>query len=109
MLLECLQPSDPLRVGLEEIRKVAERGDFTRRQLLTFSRKEKFVAVPIDLNTSWPRWKDAQTTDGSEIELVTRLDPNLHRSESIEPNGAGLDELGAQRARRHAPWRQGDY
>jgi PAS domain S-box-containing protein len=50
MVLGELNPADPLREGLEEIRKAGERAAGLTAQLLAFSRKQVLQPRPLDLN-----------------------------------------------------------
>ena len=50
MMLGDLAGQDPLRGGLEEIRKAGERAAGLTQQLLAFSRKQMIEPRPIDLN-----------------------------------------------------------
>ena len=50
MILDQVDPSQPLFSELEEIRKAAERSAILTRQLLTFARKQTIAPKVIDLN-----------------------------------------------------------
>jgi PAS domain S-box-containing protein len=50
LLLQKLSPADPLRAGLEQIRKAGERAAALTRQLLAFSRKQVLELRVLDLN-----------------------------------------------------------
>jgi CheY-like chemotaxis protein len=50
LLLEGLQPDDPIRAELEEIRKAGERAADLTRQLLAFSRRQVLELKTLDLN-----------------------------------------------------------
>ena len=50
MVMDQVDPSQPLFTDLEEIRKAAERSAILTRQLLTFARKQTIAPKVIDLN-----------------------------------------------------------
>jgi CheY-like chemotaxis protein len=49
-VLDTLQPDDPLRDDLEEIKRAGERGRVLTRQLLAFSRGQPLAPVVLDVN-----------------------------------------------------------
>jgi PAS domain S-box-containing protein len=75
-----LQPADPLREEVEEIRKAGERAAALVRQLLAFSRKQVLEPRVVDLNELL-RGLDGlfKRILGEHLELVLRLEPRLHR------------------------------
>jgi PAS domain S-box-containing protein len=78
--IAALRPEDPLRADLTEIRKAAESATGLTRQLLAFSRKQVLSLQVLDLN-SVVRGIEGMLRRliGEEIELVTRLAPDLGR------------------------------
>lgn len=78
LLLEELPPGKHWRKDVEEIRRAGERAAGLTRQLLAFSRKQVIEASTLDLNetvTSVSRM--LHRLIGEDIELVTRLSPDL--------------------------------
>jgi two-component system, cell cycle sensor histidine kinase and response regulator CckA len=73
-----LDPADPVRRHIEEIRKAAERAASLTRQLLAFSRKQILQPRVIDLN-----YLVEDSTNmlrrliGEDIEVHTKLEPGL--------------------------------
>jgi two-component system cell cycle sensor histidine kinase/response regulator CckA len=78
LLMEELQPPDPLWPYADEIRKAGERAAALTRQLLAFSRKQVIEVKAVDLNAIV---KDAERMlrrlIGEDVELRTNLDPLL--------------------------------
>jgi PAS domain S-box-containing protein len=73
LLLERLDPGDPLHRHVEEIRTAGERGSSLTRQLLTFSRKQVTQPTVLDLNTVVTSMNAMlQRLIGEDIELVTK-------------------------------------
>ncbi len=83
MALDRLQPGDPLRVRLADIRTAGERAADLTRQLLALSRRQLLIPRVLSLNSLI-----ADSTSmlgrllGEDVELVTRLDPELGRVRS---------------------------
>src|SRR5690606_29138344 len=50
MVCDSLQPDDPIRADIEEIRRAGERGAALTRQLLLFSRQQPVELRSLDLN-----------------------------------------------------------
>src|SRR5690625_7973292 len=50
LLIDALDPADPLREDVEEIWSAAERATSLTRQLLAFSRTQILNPKPVDLN-----------------------------------------------------------
>ncbi|MEO8200479.1 MAG: PAS domain S-box protein [Gemmatimonadota bacterium] len=78
LLLEELPPGKQWRKDVEEIRRAGERAAGLTRQLLAFSRKQVIEESTLDLNetvTSVGRMLNRLI--GEDIELVTRLTPDL--------------------------------
>jgi PAS domain S-box-containing protein len=73
-----LQPEDPLRLNLEEIKKAAQRATSLTRQLLAFSRKQVLQPKILDLNSVIAELeKMLRRLIGENIELRTVLAPEL--------------------------------
>ena len=80
LILGNLSHSDPLRRDVEEIKKAGERAANLTRQLLAFSRKQVFRLRILDLNTIvLDIEKLLRRLITEDIELVTRLQPDLAR------------------------------
>ena len=83
LALEQLQPGDPLRTRLTDIRTAGERAADLTRQLLALSRRQLLMPRVLSLNSLI-----ADSTSmlsrllGEDIELVTILDPELGRVKS---------------------------
>jgi PAS domain S-box-containing protein len=73
-----LHASDPLREGVEQVIKSAERAASLTRQLLAFSRKQVLETRVLKLNGIVSDMeKMLRRLIGEDIELVTRLHPEL--------------------------------
>ena len=82
MVLAVLSENDPLRQGVEQIRKAGGRAAMLTQQLLAFSRKQVFQLKVIDLNTVVSDMKQMlHRLIGEHIELITQLDPRLCKVE----------------------------
>jgi signal transduction histidine kinase/ActR/RegA family two-component response regulator len=80
ILLEPLPPEDPMRRGIELIRRTAGRAAELTRQLLAFSRKQVLEPVVLDLNTVATEMKDMLgRLIGEDIALLTTPSPGLGR------------------------------
>ncbi|HEY8485194.1 MAG TPA: PAS domain S-box protein, partial [Longimicrobiales bacterium] len=80
LLLEDLDPEDPRRAGIEEIRKSADRAAALTRQLLAFSRRQVLQPRVLDLNTVVRNMENMlRRLIGEDIEFTTVLDPELGR------------------------------
>jgi hypothetical protein len=78
MALSQLQPGDPLRDCVDEIRKAGDRAAGLARQLLVFSRKHIVQQELLDLNAVVTESeKMLGRLLGEDIELIARLDPSL--------------------------------
>jgi len=76
--LRGLPADHPLRDGIEEVAKAAERAAGLTRQLLTFSRKQVLQPRVLDLNAIVADMeKMLRRLIGENIELLTRLQPDL--------------------------------
>jgi two-component system cell cycle sensor histidine kinase/response regulator CckA len=80
LMLEHFGESDPLRNELDEIRKAADRAAALTRQLLAFSRQQVLAPKVLDLNTVVSNMdKLLRRLLGADIDLQTRLDPQIGR------------------------------
>ena len=80
VLLDELDPDDPLRQNVEEIKKAGERATSLTRQLLAFSRKEMLQAVVLDLNAVLRNMKAMlHRLIREDVEIVVVADPALKR------------------------------
>jgi len=78
LILGTLQPQDPQRESLAEIRKAGGRAVELTRQLLAFSRKQMIAPRPVNLNSLIADSRDMfRRLVGEDIELVTDLDAEL--------------------------------
>jgi len=78
MNLRHLQPEDPGRSDIEEIKKAGVRASALTRQLLAFSRKQVLQPKVFDLNhTISEMYKMLKRLIGEDIQLETVLDPAL--------------------------------
>ena len=85
--------------GLE----AADRGASLTRQLLAFSRQQKLEMKPLIVAETLERMGDLLTrTIGPEVQLVFDLDNDRACDGRRHSAGAGGDEPGGQRPRRHA-------
>jgi len=76
LLLSKLDPTDPLRRHVEEIRQAGEQGSALTQQLLTFARKQAPNPRPIPLNLVVSSTENLlRRLIGEHIELVITLDP----------------------------------
>jgi PAS domain S-box-containing protein len=78
MLLGDLEPNDPKRDDVEQVRKAAEGAASLTRQLLAFSRQQVLQPRVVDLNdvVSGLR-KILQRVIGEDVEFATTLAPDL--------------------------------
>jgi PAS domain S-box-containing protein len=78
MLLESLDPQDPLAQELGEIRAAGDRAAALTQQLLAFSRKQIVERKPIVVNQVVEEFgRLARRLIGDDIDVVTELDPAL--------------------------------
>ena len=78
VVLKSIDPENPLVPKIVEIMKAGERGSSLTRQLLTFSRKQVFTPVPINLNKILLSMKGMlERLIDENIELLTVLHPEL--------------------------------
>jgi PAS domain S-box-containing protein len=75
-----LSPGDPLRRELEQVLAAADRARILTSQLLAFSRRQVMPPAVLDLNALIARLeKMLHRLVGEDIEVVTRLSPELGR------------------------------
>src|SRR6266850_2341728 len=80
LMLDQIQPADPLRSEVEEVKKAADRAAALTRQLLAFSRKQVLAPKIIDLNAVTTNVERLlQRLLGEDIDFVTALEPSLGR------------------------------
>ncbi|MCI0352407.1 MAG: ATP-binding protein, partial [Acidobacteriales bacterium] len=80
LMLDQVQPADPLRGELEEVKKAADRAAALTRQLLAFSRKQVLAPKVIDLNSVISNVQRLlQRLLGEDIELNNALESKLGR------------------------------
>ncbi len=89
LVLNQTRNDDPLRQHIEEIKKAGERAASLTRQLLAYSRKQVLQPRVLDLNAVIAELdKMLRRLIGADIELVTRLAPELGRVK-IDPSQIG--------------------
>jgi two-component system, cell cycle sensor histidine kinase and response regulator CckA len=80
LLLDRLDPNDPQRHEIVEIRKAGDRAALLTRQLLAYSRKQVLQPKVLDLNVIVAgAEKLLHRLIGEDIELLVMLNPELHR------------------------------
>ncbi|MBI5397472.1 MAG: PAS domain S-box protein, partial [Verrucomicrobia bacterium] len=80
LALRRLDPNDPVRGYLAEVKQSAERAASLTRQLLAFSRKQVLVPQPRDLNALVTNLqKMLRRLIGEDIHFTTQLAPSLGR------------------------------
>jgi PAS domain S-box-containing protein len=73
-----MEPADPMRKNLEQIKKAGDRAASLTRQLLAFSRKQIFQEKVVDLNSIVADMdKMLRRLIGEDIDLVSLLEPSL--------------------------------
>ena len=78
LTLRSLEPGNPLRPRIEEIKKAGERATSLTRQLLAFSRKQMLQPRVLDLNIIITEVdKLLRRLIGEDLMLEARLDPSL--------------------------------
>jgi two-component system, cell cycle sensor histidine kinase and response regulator CckA len=83
LILSKLEPDNPLRSKVEEIKKAAERSALLTQQLLAFSRKQVLQSKILDLNeVITDTTKMLKHLIGADIELFTSLNSKLCRVEA---------------------------
>lgn len=80
ILMECVNPTQPLYHNAEEIKRAADRAATLTRQLLAYSRQQVLNFRVLNLNSVVADMeKLLRRLIGEDIELLTRLDPQLRR------------------------------
>lgn len=80
LLLASMDPADPLRRDVEEIKKAGTRATALTSQLLAFSRKQVLQPRVLDLNAVVTEIQTMlRRLIGEDIELTTIADPHLGR------------------------------
>ncbi|MEW5977690.1 MAG: PAS domain S-box protein [Acidobacteriota bacterium] len=80
MILIRLDPNDPLRDDLEEIKAAGDRATALTRQLLAFSRRQVLQPQILDLNSIVANMhKMLQRLIGEDVSLKIHLEPTLWR------------------------------
>src|SRR2546422_574313 len=80
LLLQSLNPDDPMRSSVEQVKEAGERAASLTRQLLAFSRKQVLDLKVLDLNAVVANLdKMLQRLIGEDIDLVPVLKPGLGR------------------------------
>lgn len=78
LVLDALNPVDPMRADVDAIRKAGQRASELTRQLLAFSRRQVLAPRVLDLNELVHELqKMLGRLLGADIELVLRCDRNL--------------------------------
>jgi two-component system cell cycle sensor histidine kinase/response regulator CckA len=78
LLLESVDPSDPLRADLEQIGQAGQRGAALTDQLLAFSRRKVLEPKVVDLGDVVRNMERMMVrVIGEDIDLVTVFEPNL--------------------------------
>jgi two-component system, cell cycle sensor histidine kinase and response regulator CckA len=91
ILLASLPPEDPLRDMVGEMTRAGERAAGLTRQLLTFSRRQLVTPKVLDLNAVVADLERMlHRVIGEDVELTTRLQPNLGR---IKADPGQLDQV----------------
>jgi len=91
LLLERLNPDDPLYKDISQIQKAGDRAALLTRQLLAFSRKQVLQTKVLDLNTVVGGAKELlERLIGEDIELLVVLDPALGL---IEADAGQLEQI----------------
>lgn len=80
LVLSYMEPDNPLRQDVAEIRKAGDRAASLTRQLLAFSRKQMLQPKVLDLNQVMENMgKMLERLIGSDIHLAIKLDASLGR------------------------------
>lgn len=80
LLLDDLNPVEPIRAEVEAIRNAGERAAELTRQLLAFSRQQVLEPRVLNLNTIlMGAERMLRRLLGEDIQLITRYDPDLYK------------------------------
>ena len=83
LVLDALEPENPLRRYVEEIQRAGERASEMTKQLLAFTRKQVLLPQVLDLNAVV---RDVNgllaRLIGEDVELRSELAPSIHRVEA---------------------------
>ena len=134
LMLEGMEPSDPLKEQLKEVRGAGQRAAALTQQLLAFSRRQVMRPQVLDLNGFLRETERLlQRLIGEDIQLATVLDAALGRvkadpgqinqvilnlavnARDAMPGGGRLTietanvDIGAEGAAAQAGWRAGRY
>jgi PAS domain S-box-containing protein len=91
LALSDLQPDDPLRHDLEEIRSAGERAASLTRQLLAFAHREVLQPQIVDVNALVRQLERlVRRLLSAQIELVTTLEPNVSR---VKVDPASIEQV----------------
>ena len=83
LMLDQVQQGDPLRSGVEEVKKAADRAAALTRQLLAFSRKQVLAPKVLDLNFVVNNMEQLlRRLIGEDVELSITLDSALGRTKA---------------------------
>ncbi|HEV2112676.1 MAG TPA: PAS domain S-box protein, partial [Terriglobales bacterium] len=83
LMLDQIQPSDPMRAEVEEVKRAADRAAALTRQLLAFSRKQVLAPKVLDMNVVVTNMeKLLRRLLGEDVELVCNLDTALGRTKA---------------------------
>jgi len=101
LILDDLQPSDPLCADLDEVKRAGLRATELTRQLLAFSRKQILQPVVLDLNqvvAGVEKMLGRLLGEHIALSILTHPDPHRRRQERGRrgPARAGPDEPGHQ-------------
>ena len=79
LVLDALEPDDPLRRYVEEIQRAGERASGMTRQLLAFTRKQVLMPQVLDLNAVVSEVDHLLARlIGEDVDLAIDLAPSLH-------------------------------
>jgi two-component system cell cycle sensor histidine kinase/response regulator CckA len=91
LVLDDLEPDDPLRRYVEEIQRAGERASGMAKQLLAFSRKQVLLPQVLDLNSVVSDVNELLARlIGEDVELVMQLAPSVH---PIEADSGQLEQV----------------
>jgi two-component system, cell cycle sensor histidine kinase and response regulator CckA len=83
LMMDQIQPGDPLRPEIEEVKKAADRAAGLTRQLLAFSRKQVLAPKVLDMNAVVTNLEQLlRRLIGEDVEMISNLDPALGRAKA---------------------------